>query len=440
MLGNKNSEYAELIGYLFGLQKFGMKLGLENIKSLLRFANNPHQRFPSVHIAGTNGKGSTASFIAAICTASGYKTGLYTSPHIVKFNERIRINAVSVSDGQIAEYTSLFRPEIDALHATFFEATTAIAFKYFSDQDVDIAIIETGMGGRLDSTNVITPLLSIITNISLEHTEHLGDTLTGIAFEKAGIIKEKIPVITAARQFESLEVIRKKAIESNAACRVIDPGTASDIGFTDFDRMHFSYKGPGLKQEFVSGLAGGHQIPNCLLAIEAGFVLQKNGFSRIDMDMMKKGISEVRVFSGLQCRLESIQTDPEIILDAAHNPDGFEALLRAFSAIRDTQKSHLIFGLLSTKDYVSIIDQILKFQWRSIGIVSPSSDEAQENRVLAEEFQRRGVKVSLKQSVWDYTDQIAGTMQENETILMCGSHYLIGEYLRIRAENFSGLT
>jgi dihydrofolate synthase/folylpolyglutamate synthase len=202
-------EYKNTLNFLFGLQKFGMKFGLENIKHLLDFLENPETNYPTVHIAGTNGKGSTAAMIASILTASGYKTGLYTSPHLIDFTERIRIDGKPISSKEVVIYGKKLKSQIQKSKATFFEATTAIAFQYFSDKNVDVALIETGLGGRLDATNVIKPELSIITTIGMDHSEQLGNTIQSIASEKAGIIKSRTPCITSVKNASALKIIKQ---------------------------------------------------------------------------------------------------------------------------------------------------------------------------------------------------------------------------------------
>lgn len=205
-----------MLSFLYSLQHFGIKMGLENIRALCAELGHPEQRFDSLHIAGTNGKGSTSACLASILRESGYRVGLYTSPHLVRFNERIRINGVMIPDVDLDRWTHQLQPTIESLRATFFEATTAIAFAWFAEQAVDVVVAETGLGGRLDATNVLTPVASLITSIGLDHTEFLGASLESIASEKAGIIKHGIPVFTTVDQPEALEVITNRAQEMQA--------------------------------------------------------------------------------------------------------------------------------------------------------------------------------------------------------------------------------
>ncbi len=202
------STYHSTLSFLYSLQYRGMKLGLRNVRTLVRAAGNPERGFSSIHIAGTNGKGSTSSFIASCFMSAGYRTGLYTSPHLERFNERIRIDGRQIPDAEIVRITKMLRPAIQKTKATFFEATTAIAFCWFAEQGVDVAVIETGLGGRLDATNVVRPMISVITNVALDHQEYLGNTLRKIAREKGGIIKPRTPVVTASEDRNVLRVLK----------------------------------------------------------------------------------------------------------------------------------------------------------------------------------------------------------------------------------------
>ncbi len=207
----KYNKKEEILAHLFSLQRFGIKPGLERTQHLLNFLGNPQNSFPSVHIAGTNGKGSVCSMLASVFMEAGYKTALYTSPHLVRFNERIRVNIIEISDNDIIRLAEILMPEGEKIGATFFEITTAMAFRYFAEQKVNVAVIETGLGGRFDSTNVLKPLLSVITSLDIDHTEYLGKTIKDIAFEKAGIIKENTPVIVSRNSTEAISVIKEKS-------------------------------------------------------------------------------------------------------------------------------------------------------------------------------------------------------------------------------------
>ncbi|MEW6653793.1 MAG: Mur ligase family protein, partial [Bacteroidota bacterium] len=248
---------------LFSLRQFGIKLGLENILNLLNQIGSPHKKLKCFHVAGSNGKGSTSSFIASILMEHGYSVGLYTSPHFVRFNERIKINGKEIADDVIVDFVTKLENFIDKSNPTFFEITTALAFKYFEEQKVDYAVIETGLGGRLDATNVIEPVASIITSISLEHTAYLGDTIEQIAFEKAGIIKMGKPVFVGRVPPQAMDVIEKKASEKGSLFFAFPKFTflTSDTAITQTPFGKFSI--------YETPLKGNHQLINASLAVKA---------------------------------------------------------------------------------------------------------------------------------------------------------------------------
>ncbi|MGE5353419.1 MAG: bifunctional folylpolyglutamate synthase/dihydrofolate synthase [Acidobacteriota bacterium] len=335
-----DSEIKKALERLYSLQKFGIKLGLDNITALLEHLGNPHKNFKSFHIAGTNGKGSTTSFIASILMEEGYKTGIYTSPHFVRFNERVRIQGKEIPDEYIVEFISGINRFIDIHKPTFFEVTTALAFKYFSDMKVEYATVETGLGGRLDATNTLTPLASIITSISLEHTEILGDTIEKIAFEKGGIIKNGGKVFTGILPLDAEKTIRTICMENKARL------------FRLIDYLEKGKEGPGLRTESLSlekiepSLYGPYQKFNAALAVLAlNKTLGISNVSNIDL-----GLKNVVGNSGIQGRYEVYMDKPRIIFDSAHNPEGIESFLSAFSAQKDEfKKRTLLFGVMRDK-------------------------------------------------------------------------------------------
>ncbi|MCL5020920.1 MAG: Mur ligase family protein, partial [Bacteroidetes bacterium] len=224
---DKKLRFAESISFLYSLEKLGIKMDLDNIRALMDFSGQPQRDLKVLHVAGTNGKGSTSAAIASVLMAMGYRVGLYTSPHIVSFKERIKVDGKEINEQEVALSTDYFRPEVERVHATFFETTTAMMFKYFAESDVDFAVIETGMGGRLDATNVVDPIVSVVTSIGLDHTEVLGDTLEKIAFEKAGIIKPGRPAIVNVHTESLKEVFRKVAHDNGSVLFFVDDVASS---------------------------------------------------------------------------------------------------------------------------------------------------------------------------------------------------------------------
>jgi dihydrofolate synthase/folylpolyglutamate synthase len=325
---------------LFSLHTFGVKLGLDNINHFLTLLGKPHNKIKTIHIAGSNGKGSTAAFIASILQEMKYKVGLYTSPHFSRFNERIKINGHEIPDEKIAQFINVYERNIDMFKLTFFEATTGLAFKYFYDEKVEYAVIETGLGGRLDATNLITPLTAIITSISLEHTEILGDSIEKIAEEKAGIIKDGIKVFIGKLPEEAKLLIEKKCLEKN--CQffdlkdyIIEKNGSLELYTEELELDDWTMPLKGKYQKYNAALA----------ALVVSKVLDTDNFRAIE-----HGIKNVIKNTGLQGRYEFINTKPDIIFDSAHNTEGITNFLTEFNKDRGKYShSTLLFGVMKDK-------------------------------------------------------------------------------------------
>ena len=331
-----------------------MKFGLSGIRTLLTSLDHPEEKFSSIHVAGTNGKGSTASMIAAIFTASGYKTGLYTSPHLVSFNERIRINGKPISSKAVARLTTAIYSEIEKNNYTFFEAVTAMAFKYFAESKVDIAIVETGLGGRLDATNILEPLVSVITTIGLEHTQILGANLEEIAFEKGGIIKKGVPCITGVESQKAASVLNKICAEKGSRFIRVHPKNIL-IRRSSLDGLYtdFCFAGKKIRNAHVT-LAGQHQAMNALIAVQTiEIAIQRSDFI-IDEKAIREGLAHIRRFSGIQARLSVVRRNPLVLADVAHNPQAMRVLCESLKRLR-IKKIHIVFGLMQDKNYRAII-------------------------------------------------------------------------------------
>lgn len=313
------------------------KKNLDNILFLTEKLDNPHQKFPSIHVAGTNGKGSTSHMLASILQESGFKVGLTTSPHLKDFRERIRVNGTICSEEFIVNFVEKHHELIETSKASFFEVAVAMAFDYFAQEEVDIAVIETGLGGRLDSTNIITPKLSVITNIGLDHTGILGETLAEIAFEKAGIIKEGIPIVLGEKHPQTLPVFETKAKEMNA-----------NLIFAE----DFEYSG------YESDLKGIYQVKNRRTVLTAIEELRKQGMN-IPEEAVQIGLANVIKNTGLRGRWDILQTNPLIVADTAHNPHGIEQVMKQ---IQETphQKLHFVLGFVNDKDVASILEYFPK--------------------------------------------------------------------------------
>ena len=351
--------YNECLNAMFGLRRFGIILGLSTIRNILRGLGNPQNRFATVHIAGTNGKGSVAALLSAILHAAGYRVGRYTSPHLIRFNERICINDQPISDGDVvAAYNAVKGAGYGRREPTFFEYATAMALFTFWKKEVDWAIIETGMGGRLDATNIIKPALSIITNISIEHRTYLGNTIAEIAGEKGGIIKKNTPVITGVKQKTAISVLESIAASNTAP--IYRQGKAFRVkkkrdGSFNYYGMNDTRRG------LQTNLAGSHQIENTALVMAACEVLNQKK-ATLPSPAIKKGLFNAR-WPG---RLEIVKDSPLVILDGAHNLIAARTLKKYLSKNLTGRKITLVIGILDDKPYQSMLKSLLPLSSRVI--------------------------------------------------------------------------
>ena len=399
------------------------KPGLERMKSLMEAMHRPDRAFPSILIAGTNGKGSTASILASITTAAGKKTGLHTSPHLAFIGERMRINGVPASPEWIARNVERFSRSINDIGASFFEATAALSLLYFAEKNVDLAIVEVGLGGRLDATNILNPMLSVITGIALDHTEILGETLPELATEKAGIVKPDTPFLTGAVQPEVLSVFRKIAANNRSTYHVLKDQTSlvnhEDSSFT-LQTPERTY--PSLRLD----LKGDHQKRNAALAIRAAEICAIH--SGAGESSIRDGLGNVVGLSGLRGRLERIHADPLILVDVAHNAEAVEVTLAAartaFGGV-----SHVYIGLLKDKD-AGEIGRILSDVPVVVSTVRVSSDRGIDPCELASLFRSVGLHVEDENIVVvSAIDRFLKTSRTNEALLVMGSHVVAADAL-----------
>lgn len=419
--------YSESLRLLLQLERLGMKFGLRGISRLLKALSDPQKKFRSVHIAGTNGKGSTASMLAAVLTSAGYRTGLYTSPHLVRFEERIRIDGKPIPRVSVTRLVSKLKKHIAANQPTFFEATTALAFAHFAEEEVDIAVVEAGLGGRLDSTNVITPLASVITNVGLDHTEILGETVQKIAFEKAGILKRGRPCVTGVTDRSALAVIKRVAREKNsriiAATDFSVNVRSSGLGGSTLD---FSSKGKALKNLELS-LPGRYQFNNLAVALSTLDVLRESGEFEISEESEREGLSNVQRLTGLTGRLAVVGERPRIIADVAHNADAVHVLVDSLQEMK-LRKLVTVFGVLKDKEYLGMIEDLAGVS-QDVVAVAPRSDRARSASDVAAGFQRAGSRVRAALSVEEGVMLALDLAGDQGTILITGSHYVVGEAL-----------
>lgn len=425
--------YSETINYLYSLQKFGLKLGLNNIEALLSALGRPERNFYSIHVAGTNGKGSTSAMIANLLRASGFKTGLFTSPHMVRFTERIRIDCEEIDEVDVVRLAEMIRKNVpDGINPTFFEFITALAFKYFSERKIDIAVVEVGMGGRLDATNVINPSVSVITKIGLDHKEFLGDTLREIAMEKAGIIKGCVPVVSALQEHEAMAVIEKKSLEMKCPLYVYGRDFKGDLKDLTPAGLIFDYKDKGLElKDLFVPLTGAHQLENACLAIKASLLFAAQ---QLAGEKIKYALKNT-CWPG---RLELFKTDGVLrksndflgctegmhfLFDGAHNP---QAAQRLSEALRDIYRKFykriiLILGIMADKD----IDGIVRAFDGLCDIVITTRPDYK--RALEAEKLRKKIE-ALHTS---YSSSIYNAETVREAIEMAGDFYIPGDLIVI---------
>lgn len=401
--------------WLDSLDIHSIKLGLENITELLKRLGNPQNSFKTIHVAGTDGKGSTCAMIASILEHSGVRTGLYTSPHIMEFNERIRISGEQISDDDLYVMVTVIRPIVEdmkkgGMECTFFEVTTALAFLYFKENDVDYAVVEVGMGGRFDATNVIVPEITVITKISLEHTEYLGDTVEKIAGEKAGIIKEGVPVVTV-NEGPAYDVIFRKASETNSwLVKVVEPQSVT----TDGKKTMFTYKG----REYTVGIPGKYQALNACTAIEAVMNIPQSERFALHITEGLKGAK-------WPCRMQKMDDLP-IIIDVTHTKVGSEALADDISEIYG--KVTVVFGVLSDKDVDGIAENLSKIASRII-VTAPISERSADPTVVEKIIKNHIRDVMVVPSVFDAFD-LAMKVHREDNILVTGSFIMAEDALK----------
>lgn len=424
--------YAETLSYLYEQLPMFSRIGadaykkdLSNTKQLCATLHNPQTKFKSIHIAGTNGKGSVSHMLAAILQTAGYKTGLYTSPHLKDFRERIKVDGKLCSEAFVIDFTEKIIPQIELLHPSFFEITVAMAFEYFAMEKVDIAVIETGLGGRLDSTNIILPELSVITNIGYDHMNILGDTLEKIAFEKAGIIKQNTPVVVGETLPETKPVFERTAIEKNATLI---------FARQNFYVQDFSYEHHHLKTEvadkrknehhvYTLDLPGVYQTKNLVTVLEAVHQLQLKNWDITDAHT-HKALKQVKHLTGLHGRWEKISDAPTVILDVAHNVDGIKQLAGQLELV-SYNKLHFITGFVKDKDITGILSLLptsASYYFTKSQI--PRALNENDLAVMAGKFNLKGKTFSNVNAALNAAQTNA---DKDDLILVCGSVFLVGE-------------
>lgn len=424
--------YQETIDYLFTRLPMFSRIGaaaynadLTKTIKLCEQLNNPQNRFKSIHVAGTNGKGSVSHMLAAILQIAGYKTGLYTSPHLKDFRERIKVNGEMIKEESVISFTEKIKPLIEEIDPSFFEITVAMAFDYFAEQEIDVAIIEVGLGGRLDSTNIITPVLSVITNIGWDHMNFLGDSLEKIAFEKGGIIKQGVPVVVGEYLQETKPVFDKIATEKNAAIHFASQKRfLSEWKWKQHELIvAVEEKGKTDHHIFHLDLPGVYQTKNLITVLEAVSVLKRLDFN-LDEAAVQTGLQKTKKITGLHGRWEIIHVHPTIVLDVAHNAEGIRQIVRQLE-LTDHHQLHIVIGMVRDKEIENILRHLPSMAQYYF------TQSAIPRALPANELKKTAAQLNLKGE--DYPDvnkaiaQAKSNAGKDDLILVCGSIFLVGD-------------
>lgn len=433
--------YRQTLDYLYGrlpmfsrIGKAALKNDLTNTIRFCEALDNPHQKFKSIHIAGTNGKGSTSHMLSAILQEAGYKVGLYTSPHLVDFRERICIDGKMISREWVVDFVEKYKDIIEEIEPSFFEITVAMAFHAFAEEQVDIAIIETGLGGRLDSTNVITPLLSVITNISYDHTDLLGNTLQEIAFEKAGIIKQQVPVVIGEQRPETERVFFEQCVHKQSTAYYAEAlwdlvRVKQDISMQYFKAVNRAKRE---MHDLATDLPGNYQQGNLRTVLAAIDVLASSGHLHVGFNVVAKALTKVKKLTGFRGRWDILQQEPLIIADVAHNPSGIKEVINQWNGIQARQK-HIVIGFVKDKDVnesLSLLPKGAVYHFCNAQI--PRALPAKELQEIAEQ---RGLSGCVYETVADAMRNIRETLSKEDAVLIMGSFFIAGEAMEYLAVN-----
>jgi len=423
--------YDEAMEYLKNLTKFGINLGLDRIKELVRRVGNPHLKLKVIHIGGTNGKGSVANMIASTLEAAKYKVGIFTSPHLHRYTERYRINGKQISEERVAEILNMLKPHLDDMVKegfecpTEFEVSTVMAFCYFYEENVDFAVIEVGMGGAIDSTNVVHPLVCVITNVNMDHMEYLGNTISEIARTKAGIIKNGVPVVTAEQKPEAFNIIKSVCINNGAELTVV----GKDVIYCDtnenidvFSGQRFNVKTSGNEyRDLYLPLLGEHQKINAATAVAALEALKNYGVV-ISNNEIKKGLSTVR-WPG---RFEVIGKNPTVVLDGAHNMAGAEKLCLALEKYFSYKNIVLVLGMLADKEREKIVKRLVPAA-KAVVVTKPNSFRSQNWRRVADLSAKYLSDIFVYENVSDAVDKAIEIANKEDVVCITGSLYMLAD-------------
>lgn len=421
--------YNQALEYIHGTKKFGSKLGLENIRELLRLLNNPQENLDIIHVAGTNGKGSTSSFIMNILKEANYRVGLFTSPYLERFGERIRINDENIPDEELARITVKVKAKVEEMvekgfnHPTEFEIVTAIAFEYYFESKVDIVVLEVGLGGRYDSTNVIdNPLVSVITPIAMDHVEYLGDTIEKIAFEKAGIIKENSLVVCHPQELEGKQVIEKVSKDKDSKLIFVPTDNLKIKKADEFgNEFDFKFYGDSFEDLRIQ-LLGKHQIFNASTALTTILTLKNENKINITENQIRKGLANTKWMG----RLELLKRKPTVLIDGAHNLQGIKSLKKALLELFKYNKLILGTGMLGDKDVDNMIAELVTVA-DSVVVTQPNIFRALEAEELAQKVKKHNDNCIVEKDIEKAIEKTFELANEDDLIVFAGSLYLIGD-------------
>lgn len=404
------------------------KEGLQNITEMCRRLGNPQRNYLTIHVAGTNGKGSTSHILASVLQQAGYCVGLFTSPHLVDFRERIRVNGEPISERKVVSFVKEHKEEMVSLGLSFFEMTTAMAFHYFSESEVEVAIIETGLGGRLDSTNIIKPILSVITNIGLEHTALLGSTIGEIAFEKAGIIKPEVPVVVGESAPESNEVFDRTAAERGSMLVYADREwkVVESEPSGEYNRYHIQRPRDGRTQILDLDLLGSYQRKNILTARTAISILRHHTPLNISTRALVEGVRSVVSTTGLMGRWQKLGTTPRVYCDTGHNAHGLREVVAQISA-QEYDKLYMVIGMVSDKDF----DSVIPLMPRNAHYIftAPSVARAMPAEALAQRFWHEGFEGEVAPNVHAAYRRAIELAGDNDFVFVGGSTFVVADLL-----------
>lgn len=426
--------YSETIDWLYNRLPMFSRIGaaaykkdLHNTIALCDIAGNPQTKFPSIHIAGTNGKGSTSHMLAAILQQAGYKTGLYTSPHIHDFRERIRVNGEMISESFICSFVEEMRQACAEIEPSFFELTVVMAFGYFVQQQVDVAVIETGLGGRLDSTNLVSPQLSVITNIGFDHMALLGNTLPLIAAEKAGIIKRNTPVLIGEYQAETAEVFRTAAADKDAP--ILFSRDLFEVSEMRTDKGMLSVtvtdKRKNKSSDYLLDLPGHYQAKNLCTVLASVDILRNTGYD-LPEEKVLEALRQVRQLTGLQGRWQKVASHPDVILDVAHNEDGIRQVLSQLRVGYPGARRHFVMGVVQDKDLAAVLKQLSpddRYYFTQAHI-----PRAMPHEQLKETAEAYGIKGDSYEDVNKAVAAARANASAEDVIMVCGSFFVIAEW------------